>query len=165
MYGLGGGHRVYTERGSVAQINGLPLSTSFLNGSPTSADAVCRAQLRGRTSSTRTWASSCRTSGVMNRFTVSAGLRFDWLRESIAASPPPAGPLQPARSFAVAHNVPNWKDINPRFGIVWDPAGDAKTAVKFGINRYVALGHDRYWRTCSIRPSCQQQHHAVRGRT
>ena len=33
--------------------------------------------------------------------------------------------------------MPNWKDLNPRFGIVWDPKGDAKTAIKFGINRYV----------------------------
>ena len=35
MYGLGGGHRVYTER-SPAQVNALPVSYTFLNGNPTS---------------------------------------------------------------------------------------------------------------------------------
>ncbi len=49
----------------------------------------------------------------------------------------PAGPLVPARSFDAIDNVPNWKDLNPRFGIAWDPFGDGKTAVKGGINRYV----------------------------
>ena len=33
--------------------------------------------------------------------------------------------------------MPNWKDLSPRFGMVWDPMGDSKTAIKVGINRYV----------------------------
>ena len=50
----------------------------------------------------------------------------------------PAGALVAARSsFPARTNVPNWKDLNPRFGVVWDPTGDGKTAIKFGINRYV----------------------------
>ena len=73
----------------------------------------------------------------MSRFTISAGLRYEWLRESVAASSVPAGALAPPQSFPALEDVPNWKDLNPRFGIVWDPAGDAKTAIKFGINRYV----------------------------
>ena len=72
-----------------------------------------------------------------SRVTISAGLRFDWLRESVKATEVPAGMLVPARSFPARTDVPNWKDLNPRFGIVWDPTGDAKTAIKFGINRYV----------------------------
>ena len=64
-------------------------------------------------------------------------MRFDWLRESVHAPPVPAGLLVPARSFPARTDVPNWKDLNPRFGIVWDPTGAAKTAIKFGINRYV----------------------------
>jgi hypothetical protein len=73
----------------------------------------------------------------INRVTVSAGLRFDWVRESVQATEVPAGVLVPARSFPARTDVPNWKDLNPRFGVVWDPTGSGKTAVKFGVNRYV----------------------------
>jgi hypothetical protein len=135
MYGLGGGHRVYTER-SPSQIGGLPLSYSFFNGSPRS--------LTQFGSPNHTVQQLNPDLGIfvqdqwrLNRLTVSAGVRFDWVRETIVGQNVAAGPLQPARSFPSRENVPNWKDINPRFGIVWDPAGDAKTAVKFGINRYV----------------------------
>ena len=34
-------------------------------------------------------------------------------------------------------NVPNWKDINPRFGVAYDLIGNGKTAVKASIGRYV----------------------------
>jgi hypothetical protein len=33
--------------------------------------------------------------------------------------------------------VPNWKDIDPRFGIAYDLTGDGKTAIKTSIGRYV----------------------------
>ena len=32
--------------------------------------------------------------------------------------------------------MPTWKDIAPRFGVVYDLFGNAKTALKFGLNRY-----------------------------
>ena len=32
--------------------------------------------------------------------------------------------------------MPVWKDLAPRFGVVYDVFGTAKTAVKFGLNRY-----------------------------
>ncbi len=74
----------------------------------------------------------------MSRVTISAGLRFDWLRESVKATVGPGRPAGAgAQSFPARTDVPNWKDLNPRFGIVWDPTGSAKTAIKFGINRYV----------------------------
>src|SRR5213595_559794 len=51
------------------------------------------------------------------RFTINVGLRFDWVHESVPAISEPAGPLVPARRFAAVDDVPNWKDLNPRFGI------------------------------------------------
>ena len=33
--------------------------------------------------------------------------------------------------------MPNWKDIDPRFGIAYDLFGDGKTAIKTSIGRYV----------------------------
>ena len=40
------------------------------------------------------------------------------------------GPFTPARNFDAIENVPNWKDIDPRFGIAYDLFGDGKTAIK-----------------------------------
>ena len=38
------------------------------------------------------------------------------LRESVPAQSAPAGRFVPARSFAAIDNLPNWKNIAPRFG-------------------------------------------------
>jgi hypothetical protein len=135
MYGLGEGHRTYATRGPT-QIAGLPLSYTFNNGTPTSITQ---------------FASPILTIDQLNpdiglyvqdqwrvdRVTISAGVRFDWLRESVKETSVPAGVLVPARSYPARSNVPNWKDLNPRLGVVWDPFGDARSAVKVGINRYV----------------------------
>jgi hypothetical protein len=135
MFGLGGGHRTFTDR-SPGQITGVPVSYTFNNGAP-----------RALTQ----FASPTFTVDQLNpdlglfvqdqiqwrRFTVNVGLRYDWLHESVPAISEPAGPLVPARMFETVDNVPNWKDLNPRVGVVWDPWGDGRTAVKAGINRYV----------------------------
>ena len=135
MYGLGGGQRTYQMR-APAQINGLPLTYTFLNGRPTSLTEFVSPTL-AVDQLNPDLALFVQDQWRLKRLTVSAGLRFEWLRESIGASSVPTGALVPAQSFPAITNVPNWKDVNPRFGIVWDPAGDAKTAIKFGINRYV----------------------------
>jgi hypothetical protein len=41
-----------------------------------------------------------------------------------------------ARSIDGVRNVPNWYDWSPRFNAVWDVFGNARTAVKYSINRY-----------------------------
>jgi hypothetical protein len=135
MYGLGGGHRVYTDR-SPSQVNGLPVAYTFLNGRPTSLTQYA-APFLTVDQLNPDLGLYVQDQWRFNRLTISAGLRFDWVRESIAASESPAGRIAPARSYPARTDIPNWKDINPRLGIVWDPKGDAKTAIKFGINRYV----------------------------
>jgi len=42
----------------------------------------------------------------------------------------------PARSFSEVPDVPNWKNLAPRFSMVYDLTGDAKTAVKGSVNKY-----------------------------
>src|SRR2546428_8299901 len=49
----------------------------------------------------------------------------------------PAGRFIAARSFEEVRDVPNWKDVDPRFGIAYDLFGNGKTAVKASIGRYV----------------------------
>src|SRR5258708_15654134 len=41
------------------------------------------------------------------------------------------------RSFPAITNAPNWKDLNPRFGIAYDVFGDGKTAIKANVGRFV----------------------------
>jgi len=135
MYGLGGGHRTYTER-APSQINGLPLSYTLFNGAARSITEFA-APFLTIDQLNPDLGLYVHDQWRLNRITVSAGLRFDWLRESIAPASSPAGVTAPARSYPARTDIPNWKDLNPRFGIVWDPSGSGKTAIKFGLNRYV----------------------------
>ena len=49
----------------------------------------------------------------------------------------PAGKYTPAFPIDAVDNVPNFKDISPRFGAAYDLRGDGKTAVKASLGRYV----------------------------
>ena len=73
----------------------------------------------------------------LNRFTLNYGVRLDMLNARVDAQDIAAGRFTPARNFAAVENAPNWKDIDPRFGVSWDIFGDGKTAVKGSIGRYV----------------------------
>jgi len=76
-------------------------------------------------------------SWTINRFTLTPGLRFEQFVGSVAAQDAPAGRFVPARHFDAIENLPNWKDISPRFGFAWDVQGNGKTAVKFGVGKYM----------------------------
>lgn len=136
MYGLGGGHRVSTDR-SPSQVNGLPVAYTFLQGRPTGLTQYATplyvvSQLNPDLGIfiQDQWR-------IANGLTVSAGLRFDWLHESVPETCEPAGPLSDARCYEALDDTPNWKDLNPRFGVVWDPTGSGKMAIKAGVNRYI----------------------------
>jgi hypothetical protein len=71
------------------------------------------------------------------RLTLNPGLRFEYLRESTAAVDTPAGRFVPARHFDAIDNLPNWKDVAPRFGAAYDLFGNGKTAFKGSIGKYM----------------------------
>ena len=77
---------------------------------------------------------------TMDRLTVSAGLRFTIQKESYDAytTPGPSTylPNRVPVSFPAA-DVVAWRDIDPRFGAVYDLFGTGKTAVKFSAARAV----------------------------
>lgn len=75
---------------------------------------------------------------TMKRLTINAGLRNEWLRSGLAAFSTPAGRFVPARSAPARTDLPKWRDLAPRFQAVYDLFGNAKTAVKFSVNRYNA---------------------------
>ena len=74
---------------------------------------------------------------LSNRFTFNYGVRLDMLNARVDEQDIATGRFTPARSFGAVENVPNWKDIDPRFGVSWDVFGNGKTAVKGSIGRYV----------------------------
>ena len=73
---------------------------------------------------------------LTNRLTLSPGVRFEYLNASIEASAAAAGRFIPVRQFPAVPDLPNWYNWAPRFGVVYDLTGDAKTALKGTINRY-----------------------------
>jgi hypothetical protein len=77
-------------------------------------------------------------SWTMKRLTINAGLRYEYLNAKVLAGESPAGRFVPTRKFAEINDVPNWKDIAPRFAVVYDLSGNAKTAIKYSLNRYNA---------------------------
>ena len=72
---------------------------------------------------------------TLRRLTVNAGVRWEYFNSEVSPAVSPAGRFVPTRSFDQIQ-MPVWKDLAPRFGIVYDVFGNAKTALKFGINRY-----------------------------
>ncbi len=74
---------------------------------------------------------------TIKRLTANYGVRLDFLNASVDAQDIAAGPFTPARSYPGISNVPNWKDIDPRFGVAYDLFGNGKTALKASIGRYV----------------------------
>jgi hypothetical protein len=72
---------------------------------------------------------------TLDRLTVNGGIRWEYLNSEVSDQESGAGRFIGARKFA-AIPMPVWKDWAPRFGVVYDLFGNAKTALKFGINRY-----------------------------
>ena len=72
----------------------------------------------------------------LDRLTLNPGLRFEYLRGSTEAVDLPPGRFLPARHFDAIPNLPDWKDISPRFGVAYDLGGNGHTALKASIGKY-----------------------------
>jgi hypothetical protein len=72
----------------------------------------------------------------LNRLTANFGIRWETLNSSVMAGASPAGRFVPARTFAEVKDVPNWNDIAPRLGLVYDLFGNGRTALKASVNKY-----------------------------
>ena len=106
-------------------------------------------------------------SWTLKRLTINPGVRWEYFNSAIQAKAVEAGRFVPGRSFGETPDVPNWSNLAPRFSVVYDLTGDAKTAVKGSINKYnrnyttdfanrydpLALQSDtRNWSDCDYTP-------------
>ena len=72
-----------------------------------------------------------------NRVTVNPGVRFEFFNTYVPAQSSPAGQFVPARTFEKIEDLPNWRDVAPRLGLVYDVFGDSKTAIKVHAGKYM----------------------------
>jgi hypothetical protein len=70
-----------------------------------------------------------------NRLTLSLGLRLERVTAWFPDQCQDTTIFIEAQCFQGA-SIPRWLDLAPRFGMVYDIAGDGKTAVKVSLNRY-----------------------------
>jgi hypothetical protein len=81
-------------------------------------------------------------SWTMNRLTLNFGLRMDVARASVPETPSLLGRFKPESTFPAVELPRLGPDFSPRLSVAYDLFGDAKTALKFGWNRYVAVVGD-----------------------
>lgn len=74
---------------------------------------------------------------TINRLTINAGLRWDYLNNKVQAQDAPGGTWIGPRHYDELTDVPNFKDLSPRLGIAFDVFGNGKTALKATLSRYV----------------------------
>ena len=72
----------------------------------------------------------------MNRLTINAGIRYEALNAQVEAADTAAGRFVAARHFDGIKNLPNWRNWAPRSSLVYDLFGNAKTALKYSLNKY-----------------------------
>ena len=75
---------------------------------------------------------------TVKRLTVNAGIRYEISEAGIGATSSPAGRFIPARSTPEMQPWPTFKDWAPRFNVVYDLFGDAKTALKASAGKYLS---------------------------
>jgi len=74
---------------------------------------------------------------TIDRLTLNPGLRFEYFNGEVPEQTAPAGRFVPARRFDRIPNLPDWKNVAPRFGAAYDLFGNGKTAVKGSIGKYM----------------------------
>ncbi len=75
---------------------------------------------------------------TLDRLTVNAGLRFDYINAGYPDQDRPTN-IWVTSPFAIeGQDVVTWKDFQPRLGLAYDLFGDGRTAVKVSASRYGA---------------------------
>jgi len=71
------------------------------------------------------------------RATLNLGLRYDNYVQDYPDIHLPATTYVPAARDFPGDTLVHWRDLSPRLGMAYDLRGDAKTAIRFSLNRYL----------------------------
>ena len=74
---------------------------------------------------------------TLGRITITYGLRWGYVSEQVSGQPAQHGRFANIPAFGDIH-MPIWRTFSPRTAVVYDLFGNAKTAVRFGFNRFDA---------------------------
>ena len=76
---------------------------------------------------------------TMNRLTLNYGARWEYFSHGIPVEVSTAGRFASPRSFGPI-DMPTWKSLSPRLGVIYDLFGNQRTAVKGSIGKYMQQG-------------------------
>jgi hypothetical protein len=129
QWGFGPYIRRGDMNGDLAQLyrNGRPDSVRVYN-TPTDAREYLNADL----------GIFAQDSWRIQRLTLNYGIRFEYFNGEISEQDALPGRFVPARHFDQVPCMPCWKDVTPRFGVAYDLFGNARTALKASVNKYMA---------------------------
>jgi carboxypeptidase family protein len=114
-----------------------PMSFRFNNGVPNQLTLVATPYLRE--TNTADHGAFVQDRWTVRRLTVTGGLRYDYFHVTFPAATVGPGEFVPTRNLSLpADKGVRWHDIEPRLGAAYDLFGTGKTALKLGLNKYLA---------------------------
>lgn len=122
-------------REASTQANNGALQRRYQNGLPQSVSVAGRPDF-SRQDINRDVGFYAQDRWTIDRLTLNAGIRVESHKSGIAGTSTPAGRFVPARTID-GFNVFDFTDVLPRFSVVYDLFGDARTALKFSAGRFV----------------------------
>src|SRR6266850_5426547 len=134
-YGFNRSQRRFTQQGPDPGLS-VDLVQRYRNGAPDSVQ-VYNDPVHGKENLNADAGIYLQDSWTLNRLTITPGIRFEHFNTSISLESVGAGRFVPARTFPEVPNLPNWNDIAPRFGIAYDLFGNAKTAIRGSVGKYM----------------------------
>ena len=108
--------------------NGVPYQVSILN---TPVDYTDKLKMDLGVFAQDQW--------TIKRLTLNYGARYEVFRHGVAEETSGAGRYVAARTFS-AIDMPTWKSIAPRVGIIYDVFGNQKTAIKASLGKFMQAG-------------------------
>jgi hypothetical protein len=112
------------------------LNQRYQNGVPFQVQ-IFNSPVRARIEMNRNLGLFVQDSWRIDRLTLLGGLRWEDYQASVGAQETGNGRFVPARRYE-GESLPAWRGIVPRMGATFDVFGDAKTALKFSVNKFQA---------------------------
>jgi carboxypeptidase family protein len=129
----------YWHQNSIDRVNAVYYNYTFVNGVPTGVTYL-PGFATGDAHEPADLGVFAQDQWSVKRLTMNYGVRFDYLNIGYPDTPvAPSANIPTARVFP-ALQILGFKDLSPRFGVAYDLFGNAKTALKGSINRYVGVG-------------------------